>query len=154
MQEIERKFLVSGNFRPFAFKSVHIVQGYLSSTPECTVRVRVKDDEGYITVKGIRNISGTSCYEWEKEIPLEEARELLKMCKPCLIEKVRHLIKANPFTYEVDEFLGENKGLIVAEIELPSEDAVFSKPEWLGKEVTGDDRYYNSKLAKKPYTKW
>ena len=154
MQEIERKFLVSGDFRPFIFESLRIVQGYLSLVPKHTVRVRMKGDKGFITIKGIRNVSGTSRYEWEKEIPLEEAQELLRICEPGLIEKVRHLVKADPFTYEVDEFQGENEGLIVAEIELPSEDATFSKPEWLGKEVTGDNRYYNSMLAKTPYTKW
>ena len=154
MQEIERKFLVSGDFRPFIFKSIRIVQGYLSSAPERTVRVRMKGDKGFLTIKGIRNVSGTSCYEWEKEISFEEAQELLEICDSGVIEKVRHLIRANSFIYEVDEFQGENEGLIVAEIELPSEDATFPKPEWLGKEVTGDDRYYNSMLAKVPYTKW
>lgn len=146
MQEIERKFLVSGDFRPFVFKSVHIIQAYLSSHPERTVRIRVEDDKGFITIKGIVNDSGTSRYEWEKEISANEARELLKICEPGVIEKVRHLVKSDPYIYEVDEFLGKNEGLIIAEIELPNENAVFTKPEWLGAEVTGDKRYYNSML--------
>jgi len=146
MQEIERKFLVAGDFRPFVFKSVRIVQAYLSSQPERTVRIRIKDDKGFITIKGITNDSGTSRYEWEKEISMEEAHELLKICEPGVIEKIRHLIKSEPYIYEVDEFLGKNEGLIIAEIELPSEDTVFTKPKWLGTEVTGDKRYYNSML--------
>ena len=153
-QEIERKFLVKGDFIPFVIKSTRIVQGYLSSIPERTVRVRIKGDKGFITVKGIGNDNGASRYEWEKEIPVEEIQELLKICEPGVIDKIRHLVKADPYTYEVDEFHGDNEGLIVAEIELPSEDAAFSKPEWLGEEVTGDVRYYNSMLMKMPYTKW
>ena len=154
MLEIERKFLVKSDFRPFVVKSVHIVQGYLSLVPERTVRIRIKDDKGFITIKGISSDSGASRFEWEKEIPVEEARELLKICEPGIIDKVRHLVNADPYTYEVDEFHAENEGLIVAEIELPGEDAVFSKPEWLGEEVTSDKRYYNSMLIKTPYTKW
>ena len=146
MQEIERKFLVAGDFRPFVFKSVCIIQAYLSSHPERTVRVRIEDDKAFITIKGIANNSGTSRYEWEKEISAEEARELLKICEPGVIEKIRHLVKSEPYIYEVDEFLGKNKGLIMAEIELPNEDAVFTKPEWLGAEVTGDKRYYNVQM--------
>ena len=153
-QEIERKFLIKGDFRPFVVKSARIVQGYLSSDLERTVRVRIKGEKGFITIKGIGNESGASRYEWEKEIPVEEAQELLKICEPGVIDKVRHFIKVDPCIYEVDEFHGENEGLIVAEIELPSEDAVFAKPEWLGEEVTGDVRYYNSMLKKIPYTKW
>jgi len=152
--EIERKFLIQGDFRPFVTESVRVVQGYLSSMPDRTVRVRIKDNQGFITVKGAANNKGISRYEWEKEIPPEEARELLRLCEPGIIDKVRHLVKADPFVYEVDEFHGENEGLIVAEIELPSEDAVFTKPEWLGPEVTDDGRYYNSMLAKRPYITW
>ena len=153
-QEIERKFLVKGDFMPYVVKSTRIVQGYLSSVPERTVRVRIKGEKGFITIKGIGSDSGASRYEWEKEVPVEEIQELLKICEPGVIDKIRHLVKADPYTYEVDEFHGENEGLTVAEIELPSEDAVFSKPEWLGEEVTGDVRYYNSMLMKMPYTKW
>jgi CYTH domain-containing protein len=149
MQEIERKFLVAGDFRPFVYESVRIAQGYLSSAPERTVRVRIRNDEAFLTVKGASNASGTSRYEWEKEISVEDAHELLKICEPGIINKTRHLIKCGQYIYEVDEFFGANEGLIIAEIELPSEDADFVKPEWLGAEVTGDKRYYNSELKKK-----
>lgn len=153
-QEIERKFLVKGDFRPFVSKSTRIVQGYLSSAPERTVRVRIKGDKGYLTIKGIGNQSGASRFEWEKEISVEDAEALLKICEPGVIDKVRHLVKYGDFTFEVDEFYGENQGLILAEIELPSEDTCFEKPKWLGEEVTGDVRYYNSMLMKNPYTRW
>jgi adenylate cyclase len=153
-QEIERKFLVKGEFKKFAAKQTRITQGYLSSVPERTVRVRVKGDKGFITVKGVGNASGASRYEWEKEIPVAEVTELLKICEPGVIDKTRYNIPAGIFTFEVDEFYGENQGLVVAEIELKSESDVFEKPEWLGEEVTGDKKYYNSMLMKNPYTKW
>lgn len=153
-QEIERKFLVKGEFKKFAAKQTRITQGYLSSVPERTVRVRVKGDKGFITVKGIGNAGGASRYEWEKEIPVAEVTELLKICEPGVIDKTRYNIPAGNFTFEVDEFYGENQGLVVAEIELKSESDVFEKPEWLGEEVTGDKKYYNSMLMKNPYTKW
>jgi adenylate cyclase len=153
-KEIERKFLVKGDFKPFASKSTRIVQGYLSSVPERTVRVRIKGDKGFLTIKGIGNASGASRYEWEKEIPLAETEELLKICEPGVIDKTRHLVKAGAHTFEVDEFYGENNGLIVAEVELASETDTFEKPAWLGEEVTGDTRYYNSMLMKNPFTKW
>ena len=152
--EIERKFLVSGDFRPFVKKQTRIVQGYLSSVPERTVRIRIKGDKGFITVKGIGNASGASRYEWEKEIPLQETEELLKICEPGVIDKVRYLVPAGPHTFEVYEFAGENKGLIVAEVELASETETFERPSWLGTEVTGDTRYFNSMLMKKPFTTW
>jgi len=154
MQEIERKFLVKGDFRPFVSKSTQIVQGYLSSVPERVVRVRIKGDKGFLTIKGKVSESGASRFEFEKEITVAEAAELMKICEPGVINKVRHLVNNEPYVFEVDEFLGENEGLIVAEIELPDENAAFSKPDWLGKEITGDMRYYNSMLIKKPYTKW
>ena len=153
-QEIERKFLVVGDYKPLAVKHTRITQGYLSSVPERTVRVRIKGDKGFITIKGIGSQSGASRYEWEKEIPVEEVNELLKICEPGVIDKIRHLVKVGNHTYEVDEFFGENQGLTVAEIELSSEDEAFDKPSWLGSEVTGDARYYNSMLMKNPYTKW
>ena len=153
-QEIERKFLVAGDFKPYARKSEHIVQGYLNSTPERTVRVRIKDDKGYMTVKGISSQSGVSRFEWEKEIPVNEARELINICEPGVIDKVRHLVDVGEHIFEVDEFYGDNEGLVVAEIELSSEDEAFVKPEWLGEEVTGDVRYYNSMLMKNPYKGW
>jgi adenylate cyclase len=154
-QEIERKFLVtSAAFKTEASKSTRITQGYLSSVPERTVRVRIKGSSGYITIKGIGSGSGASRYEWEKEIPVSEVDELLKICEPGVIDKTRYEVKAGDLKFEVDEFYGENQGLVVAEIELPTEDAVFEKPEWLGPEVTGNVKYYNSMLMKNPYTKW
>jgi adenylate cyclase len=153
-KEIERKFLVKGDFKHQASKETRIVQGYLSSIPERTVRVRIKGDKGYITIKGIGNTSGASRYEWEKEIPINEVEELLKICEPGVIDKTRFLVKQGDYTFEVDEFFGENKGLVLAELELKSESESFPKPEWLGEEVTGDTKYYNSMLMKNPYTKW
>ncbi|HPW67073.1 MAG TPA: CYTH domain-containing protein [Salinivirgaceae bacterium] len=153
-QEIERKFLVEGDFKKYAVKQTRITQGYLSSVPERTVRVRVKGDKGFITIKGIGNESGASRYEWEKEITVEEVNELLKICEPGVIDKTRYEVPLGNFVFEVDEFYGENQGLIVAEVELKSESDKFEKPQWLGKEVTGDAKYYNSMLMKKPYTKW
>lgn len=153
-QEIERKFLVKGDFKSFSQKQTRITQGYLSSVPERTVRVRIKGEKGFITIKGIGNASGASRYEWEKEISLTEADELLKICEPGVIDKTRYLVNVGTHTFEVDEFYGENQGLIVAEIELGAEDESFEKPGWLGEEVTGDVRYFNSMLMKKPFTTW
>ena len=152
--EIERKFLVKGDFKPLVSKQTRIIQGYLSSVPERTVRVRVKGDKGYITIKGIGNASGASRFEWEKEVPVNEINDLLKICEPGVIDKTRYLVKAGPHTFEVDEFYGENQGLVLAEIELGSETEAFEKPAWLGDEVTGDTRYYNSMLMKNPFTRW
>lgn len=153
-QEIERKFLVNGDFKSEAQKATRITQGYLSSVPERTVRVRIKGDKGFITIKGIGSDSGASRYEWEKEIPVAEVDELLKICEPGVIDKTRFLVKAGPHTFEVDEFYGENEGLTVAEVELSAEDESFEKPLWLGQEVTGDVKYYNSMLMKNPFKKW
>jgi len=153
-KEIERKFLVKGDFKDEAFKATRITQGYLSSVPERTVRVRVKGDKGFITIKGIGNASGASRYEWEKEIPVEEVKELLLICEPGVIDKTRYLVKAGEFTFEVDEFYGDNEGLVMAEVELASVDEDFERPDWLGAEVTGDRRYYNSHLARHPYKEW
>lgn len=152
--EIERKFLVKGNFKDQASKQTRIVQGYLSSVPERTVRVRIKGDKGFLTIKGIGNASGASRFEWEKEIPVNEADDLLKICEPGVIDKTRYLVKVGNHTFEVDEFHGENEGLVLAELELKSENESFPKPDWLAEEVTGDKRYYNSMLMKHPYTKW
>ena len=154
-QEIERKFLVkSEDFKREASKETRIIQGYLSSVPERTVRVRVKGEKGYITVKGVGSESGASRFEWEMEIPVKDVEDLLNICEPGVIDKTRYEIKAGKHTFEVDEFYGDNNGLVVAEIELESESEVFAKPDWLGEEVTGDARYYNSMLMKNPYTKW
>jgi len=153
-KETERKFLVKGDFKPFVSKQTRIVQGYISSVPERTVRVRIKGDKGYITIKGIGNASGASRFEWEKEVPVNEIEELLKISEPGVIDKTRYLVKAGPHTFEVDEFHGDNQGLVLAEIELGSETEAFEKPAWLGEEVTGDTRYYNSMLMKNPFTRW
>ncbi len=154
-QEIERKFLVkSDEFKKQATRAIRIVQGYLSSVPERTVRVRIKGDKGYLTVKGIGSESGASRFEWEIEIPREDAENLLKICEPGVIDKTRYLVPVGNHTFEVDEFYGENEGLILAEVELKSEDEAFEKPEWLGEEVTGDVRYYNAMLMKQPYRTW
>lgn len=153
--EIERKFLVKTNdFQTKSHKKNHIKQGFLSSDKNRIVRIRICDSQGFITVKGVTNITGMSRFEWEKKIPLEEAEELITLSEKTVIEKDRYLVKNNSLTFEVDVFLGENKGLIIAEIELSSEKQTFTKPEWLGKEVTGKTKYYNSSLSKKPYTKW
>ena len=153
-QEIEKKFLVAGEFKESAKKATRITQGYLSSVPERTVRVRVKGDKGYITVKGIGNDSGASRFEWEKEIPVEDVRDLLKICEPGVIDKTRYLVDCDGHTFEVDEFYGDNEGLIVAEVELSDENEAFARPSWLGEEVTGDEKYYNSMLMKNPYKNW
>lgn len=153
-KEIERKFLVKGEYKNLAHKETRITQGYLCSVPERTVRVRTKGDRGFITIKGIGNASGASRYEWEKEIPEAEVQELLKICEPGVIDKTRYQVKAGPHTYEIDEFYGENLGLTVAEVELSDENEAFEKPEWLGEEVTGQTKYYNSMLMKHPFTQW
>ena len=155
MIEIERKFLVvSREYKTESYKSTRITQGFLSTDPERTVRVRVKGDKGFLTIKGKSNTSGTSRFEWEKEIDLQEAEALLKLCKKGIIDKVRYEVKSNKHIYEIDEFFGNNKGLVVAEIELNSEEESFYKPKWLGVEVTGEVKYYNSKLSTTPFCEW
>ena len=153
-QEIEKKFLVAGDFKPFVKKATRITQGYLSSVPERTVRVRVKGEKGFITIKGIGSASGASRFEWEKEIPVEEVQELLKLCEPGVIDKTRYLVDAGNHTYEVDEFYGDNEGLVMAEVELSSEDEPFEKPAFIGREVTGDRRFYNSHMRQYPFKMW
>lgn len=154
-QEIERKFLVKNDdFKKESFNDTKIVQGFLSTVPERTVRIRIKGDKGFITVKGIGNESGTSRYEWEREISVADATDLLKISEPGVIDKTRYNVKSGGHTFEVDEFYGENSGLTVAEVELSSEGEVFEKPSWLGEEVTGDVRFYNSMLMKNPYKNW
>lgn len=153
-QEIERKFLVKGEFKSLAYSQSHIVQGYISSAHGRTVRIRIRDEKGYLTIKGASNASGTSRYEWEKEIPFNEAQELMKLCEPGVIDKTRYLVKSGKHTFEIDEFYGENEGLILAEVELDSEDELYEKPSFVGEEVTGDIRYYNSNLMKHPFRNW
>lgn len=155
MIEIERKFLVvSDAFKEKASKNTRITQGFLSTDPERTVRVRIKGNEGFLTIKGKSNTSGTSRFEWEKEIDLEEAEALLKLCKKGIIDKIRYEVESNQHVYEVDEFFGDNKGLVIAEIELNAENEVFEKPNWLGSEVTGKVKYYNSQLSVIPFCEW
>ena len=152
--EIERKFLVKEEFKHLADKSYRISQGYLSSVAERTVRVRIKNDKGYITVKGKSNVSGTSRFEWEKEIEYTDACRLSELCEQGVIDKTRYEIIVGNKIFEVDEFHGSNEGLIVAEIELATEDEIFEKPDWLGQEVTGKKHYYNSWISKNPFSKW
>ena len=144
--EIERKFLVEGDFKPFAKDALRIIQGYMSSVPGRTVRIRLMGDKGFITIKG--PVSGISRFEWEKEIEVDDARQLLDMCLPGIIEKTRWLIPATPtqLTWEVDEFHGRLAGLTIAELELQSEQQTFDKPSFVGQEVTGDPRYYNANI--------
>lgn len=155
MIEIERKFLItSEEFKTAAFSNKRIKQGYLSTVPERTVRIRIKEDKAYLTIKGISSESGLSRYEWEKEIPVDEAEQLLVLCREGVIDKTRFEIKAGNHIYEVDEFYDLNEGLIIAEIELSSENEDFEKPSWLGDEVTTDERYYNAYLSNHPFTTW
>jgi CYTH domain-containing protein len=155
MLEIERKFLVlSNDFIKESFTQNRIVQGYLNSNPERTVRIRIKGNKGFLTIKGKGNESGMTRLEWETEIPLEEAYNLLSLCENGVIDKVRYEIKAGKHVFEVDVFSGENEGLIVAEIELESENETFEKPVWIGKEVTNDAKYYNAYLSNHPFKSW
>ena len=155
MIEIERKFLVTSKDFLKQYKVENrIVQGYLSSVPERTVRVRIKGKKGYLTIKGKSNENGLSRMEWEKEIEVNEAESLLQICESGVIDKIRYDIELGNHTFEVDIFEGENKGLIIAEVELQSENESFEIPDWLGKEVTGDERYYNAYLSKKPFMNW
>lgn len=154
-QEIERKFLVKDDsYRAMAYSSSRIKQGYICSMRGRTVRIRIRDGKGYLTIKGPSNASGTSRYEWERELSLEEAEELMRLCEPGMIDKTRYLVKAGDHVFEVDEFYGENQGLVVAEVELKSENEAFLRPDFLGEEVTGQVKYYNSFLMKEPYCRW
>ena len=155
MIEIERKFLVtSESFKEEAFAQNIIKQGYLSSVAERTVRVRIKGNKGFLTIKGISNEAGLSRFEWEKEIPVDEAEKLLLLCESGVIDKTRFEVKSGNHIIEIDEFYGENEGLIMAEIELQSETEAFEKPIWLGEEVTQNEKYYNSYLSKNPFRNW
>ena len=155
MVEIERKYLVTSlNFKEEAFAKNDIAQGYLNSNPERTVRIRIKGEKGFITIKGISSESGVSRMEWEREIPVDDAKKLLALCEKGAIEKTRYEVKSGKHIVEIDEFHGENEGLIMAEIELQDENEAIEKPKWLGDEVTGDKRYYNSYLSLHPYKTW
>ena len=155
MIEIERKFLVKDNsYKAEAFKSTRIIQGFLNTHKERTVRVRLKGDEGFLTVKGASGTNGLSRFEWEKDISKEEAEALLKLCEPGIIDKTRYEVKAGNHTFEIDEFHADNDGLVVAEVELNTENETFEKPNWLDREVTGIIKYYNSQLSKHPFKTW
>lgn len=155
MLEIERKFLVkSEEYKTQAIKRTRIVQGFLNSHPERTVRVRIFGEQGFLTIKGKSNASGLSRFEWEKQISLTEAENLMALCESGIIEKTRFEIDIGDHIFEVDEFLGDNDGLTVAEVELKSESESFQKPAWLGEEVTGDIKYYNSNLSNDPFKNW
>ena len=155
MIEIERKFLLNSNdYKNEAISKTRIVQGFLNTNPDRTVRIRIKGEKGFITIKGRSNASGTSRFEWEKEIKFDEAEALLKLCEKGILEKFRYEVPKGNHVFEVDEFHGRNAGLVVAEVELESENQFFIKPPWVGKEVTGDSRYYNSQLSKKPFSEW
>lgn len=155
MQEIERKFLVKrdGAFKAEASSASEIAQGYMDVNG-ATVRIRLRDDRAYLTIKSPSRDGGLSRYEFEREIPVEDAREMLKLCRGGLIEKTRYLVPYEGHVFEVDEFKGQNEGLLFAEVELQSADEDFKKPEWLGKEVTGDRHFYNKNLLRNPYPTW
>ena len=153
--EIERKFLVRGDdYKRQAYSHSHIKQRYICGGRGRTVRVRLRDDHGYLTIKGPSTNGGLSRYEFEKEITLDEAEHLFELCEPGIIEKTRWLVKSGNHTFEVDEFFGENAGLVMAEVELASEDEAYEKPDFIGEEVTGDRRYYNSSLRVNPFSQW
>lgn len=154
MQEIERKFLVTDDsYRSLAVSHSEILQGYICSGHGHTVRVRIRGGKGYLTIKG-PSTDGISRFEWEKEITLQDARELFTLCRTGRIEKTRYLVPNGRHTIEVDEFHGDNEGLVFAEIELSDVDEPFELPPFLGAEVTGDPRYYNAYISKHPYLTW
>jgi len=154
-QEIERKFLVvDDSYKQEAYASSHIRQGYICSDRGRTVRIRIRDERAYITIKGPSLDGGLSRYEFEQEIPLDDAQKLMTLCEPGIIDKTRWLVKSGEHTFEVDEFHGENDGLVMAEVELKTRDDVPKIPHFIGKEVTGERRYYNSQLRRCPYCSW
>ena len=155
--EIERKFLIKDDsFKAQAFACSHIVQGYIGTKPGRTVRIRIRDEKAYLTIKGPAGKAGLSRYEFETEIAVSDAKDLLLLCEPGIIDKHRYLVKSadGQHTWEVDEFHGDNDGLVMAEIELRSEDETFEEPDFIGREVTGDRRYYNGHLRANPYRNW
>lgn len=155
MKEIERKFLVtSEDYKKEAFRNYRITQGFLNTDPERTVRIRLKDNKGVLTVKGMSSEDGVSRFEWETEISLHEARALLHLCEDAVIDKIRYEVRSGDHIFEIDEFFGANEGLVIAEVELKHEDEQFEIPKWIGDEVTGDIRYYNSQISKLPFNTW
>jgi CYTH domain-containing protein len=152
--EIERKFLVTGEYKSKAFAADRIMQGYISSGNGKTVRVRIRGEKGYLTIKGPSNQEGMARYEFETEIALSDAKDLMNLCEPGIIDKTRYLVRSGKHIFEIDEFYGNNEGLVMAEVELSDEQEPYEKPDFIGKEVTGDRRYYNSHLRKFPYCLW
>ena len=152
--EIERKFLVVGDFKSQAYAKSRIRQGYICSGSGRTVRVRIRDEKGYLTIKGPSDRQGLERYEFETEIAHSDAMDLMRLCEPGMIDKTRYLIKSGKHTFEVDEFYGDNQGLVLAEVELGASDECFEKPDFIGREVTGDRRFYNSHMRKHPYQIW
>jgi len=152
--EIERKFLVKGEFKHLALSSNYIVQGYLFADKSKSIRVRLRGDKGYITIKSTIDNSSITRHEWEYEIPAPQVNEMLRICGEGIIEKTRYIVQYKNMLVEVDEFYGDNEGLVIAEIELAYEHQVFEKPDFLGEDVTGDPRYFNSELSKHPYCEW
>jgi len=153
--EIERKFLIiNTNFKKESYQKKYIQQGFLNTDKNRVVRVRIIEEKAYLTIKGVSDKSGTSRFEWEKEISLQEAKSLMNLCEKGVIEKYRYFHKLENHVFEIDEFLGDNDGLIIAEVELKNKNEVFIKPSYLGKEVTGDEKYYNSNLSKIPFKDW
>ncbi len=154
LQEIERKFKIQDSSFLNGMQGIEIAQGYLSADPERAVRIRIKGDQGFITVKGKSNASGTTRFEWEREIDGNEAQALLELCIPTVIYKTRFEVQHDSNKWEIDVFHGANDGLLIAEIELKDENQAFSKPDWLGEEITGDPRYYNSYISQNPFSTW
>lgn len=154
--ETERKFLVVGEFKSQSYNATRIQQGYIASNNGRTVRVRIRGDKGYLTIKGPSGLKGITRYEFDTEIPLDDARELMEICEPGIIDKTRYLVKSpdGRHTWEIDEFYGDNEGLVLAEVELSHESEEFQKPEFIGKEVTGDRRFYNSHMRSYPFKLW
>ena len=154
--ETERKFLVVGEYKSQAYKATRIQQGYIASGNGRTVRVRIRGDKGYLTIKGPSGLAGLTRYEFDTEIPLDDARDLMQICEPGIIDKTRFLVKSpdGRHVWEIDEFYGDNEGLVLAEVELSSEDEHFLKPDFVGREVTGDRRFYNSHMRNYPYKLW
>ena len=152
--EIERKFLVTGDFKSQAYSSSRIRQGYISTVGKATVRVRIRDDKGYLTIKGRSNEAGISRYEFETEVPLQDAEDLMRLCEPGVIDKTRYLVRSGRHVFEVDEFYGDNEGLVMAEVELKHGDEAFARPPFLGPEVTGDHHFYNKQMRANPFKNW
>ena len=155
MIEIERKFLVTSKaYRDNAKSKSRIVQGFLNTDPERTVRIRLRDKKGKLTIKGLSSDDGLKRFEWEKEISKTEAQALLDFCEFSLIEKIRYEVDYGGYCFEIDEFFGDNEGLVIAELELNDENEDYPRPDWLGEEVTGKVEYYNSNLSKSPFKSW